>query len=124
MDQEEFHKRVSQCIKAPIPAMKKKLEDYLGICSYVDGQYNEDASFQRLEEAIKNKEKDFKGSDRHRIFYMALPPSVFIDVATGLKKNNVRDHQDKEHQFRGTSSSFESVSELLAPSDLICMFDS
>jgi len=88
MDKEEFHKRVSQCIKAPIPAMKTKLEDYLAICSYVDGQYDQDTCFQKLEQVIKEKEKGFKGSDRHRIFYMALPPSVFIDVATGLKKNN------------------------------------
>ncbi|POV94571.1 hypothetical protein PSTT_16773 [Puccinia striiformis] len=92
MDQEEFHKRVSQYIKAPIPAMKKKLEEYLGICSYVDGKYDEDACYQKLETVIKEKEKNFKGSDRHRIFYMALPPSVFIDVATGLKKNNYSPH--------------------------------
>ncbi|KAI9622549.1 hypothetical protein KEM48_007166 [Puccinia striiformis f. sp. tritici PST-130] len=50
------------------------------------------ACYQKLETVIKEKEKNFKGSDRHRIFYMALPPSVFIDVATGLKKNNYSPH--------------------------------
>lgn len=88
MEPKEFHDRITQYIKAPIPAMKTKLQEFLKICSYVDGQYNEEASFQKLEEAIREREKQFQGSERHRIFYMALPPSVFIDVANGLKKNN------------------------------------
>lgn len=89
MDEAEFHERVSQHIKAPIPAMRQKLDAFLKICSYISGQYNEDESFQRLEEKIKEAEKDMPGEHRNRVFYMALPPSVFIDVAHGLKKNCV-----------------------------------
>lgn len=88
MEESDFHSRITQNIKVPIPAMKQKLDDFLKICSYISGQYNEDESFQKLEKAMNEKEKDFKGNQRNRIFYMALPPSVFIDVAQGLKKNN------------------------------------
>ncbi|EGG11567.1 uncharacterized protein MELLADRAFT_74091 [Melampsora larici-populina 98AG31] len=88
MEEKDFHDRVTQHIKVPIPAMKQKLDSFLEICSYVSGQYNETESFKALEVAINEKEKDFKGDKRNRIFYMALPPSVFTDVAKGLKENN------------------------------------
>jgi glucose-6-phosphate 1-dehydrogenase len=58
------------------------LDEFLKLSSYVDGQYDEDESFQKLEEALK------KSGQKNRIFYMALPPSVFTTVATHLKKNN------------------------------------
>lgn len=89
MNEKDFYSRVTQHIKVPIPAMKQKLDAFLAICSYVSGQYDSDKSFQELEAAMNEKEKDFKGTQRNRIFYMALPPSVFTDVAQGLKKNNV-----------------------------------
>uniref|UniRef100_A0A0S1MKP2 Glucose-6-phosphate 1-dehydrogenase n=1 Tax=Phakopsora pachyrhizi TaxID=170000 RepID=A0A0S1MKP2_PHAPC len=88
MEDQEFYSRVSQHIKLPIAPMRQKLDSFLEICSYVSGQYNEDESFQALEAAIREKEEKFEGPRRNRIFYMALPPSVFIDVAEGLKKNN------------------------------------
>lgn len=90
MDDAEFHKRISQYIKTPIPAMKQKLDSFLEICSYMSGTYDKDESFQDLEKELKEHEQRFKGEDRNRVFYMALPPSVFISVATCLKKNNVR----------------------------------
>lgn len=90
MDDEEFHNRIKEHIKVPIPAMRQKLDGFLKICSYMSGQYDQDDSFQELEKVLKEHEKPFKGEERNRIFYMALPPSVFISVATCLKKNNVR----------------------------------
>lgn len=84
---QEFHKRASQHIKAPIPALKKKLEEFLSICSYVSGQYDEDESFQTLEKELNKVEADF-GDKKNRVFYMALPPSVFTTVATHIKRNN------------------------------------
>ena len=48
----------------------------------MDGQYDQDESFEKLEQTLK------KLGQKNRIFYMALPPSVFTTVATHLKKNN------------------------------------
>ncbi|GAA5888705.1 hypothetical protein JCM5296_000073 [Sporobolomyces johnsonii] len=90
MDKEEYHKRVTQHIKAPIPAMKKKLDEFLEICTYVSGQYDQDGGFEDLEKEIKKAEETYsdKKSPKNRVFYMALPPSVFTTVASHFKKHN------------------------------------
>ena len=87
---QDYHKRVSQYIKAPIPAMKKKLEEFLKICTYVSGQYDEDGGFEDLEKELKKCEESYsdKSSPKNRVFYMALPPSVFTVVAANFKKHN------------------------------------
>lgn len=90
MDEQEFHKRASQYIKAPIPSMKAKLQEFLTLCTYVDGQYDQDDSFQTLEHHLAEIEESYtnKNDPKNRVFYMALPPSVFTTVASHLKKNN------------------------------------
>ncbi|CEQ40088.1 SPOSA6832_01670, partial [Sporobolomyces salmonicolor] len=90
MNKEEYHKRVTQYTKAPIPAMKKKLEEFLEICTYVSGQYDQDDGFEELEKEIKKAEETYtdKDSPKNRVFYMALPPSVFTTVASHFKKHN------------------------------------
>ncbi|BGO93433.1 hypothetical protein NBRC10512_005330 [Rhodotorula toruloides] len=90
MDPEEYHKRVTQYIKAPIPAMKKKLEEFLERCSYVSGQYDKDDGFEELEKELKKCEETYedKKAPKNRVFYMALPPSVFTVVAANFKKHN------------------------------------
>lgn len=87
---QEYHKRVSQYIKTPIPALKKKLEEFLGLCTYVSGQYDQDEGFEDLEKEIKKAEETYKDQDspKNRVFYMALPPSVFTVVAANFKKHN------------------------------------
>lgn len=70
--------------------MKKKLEEFLKICTYVSGQYDDDESFQGLEKELVKIESAYteKNEPKNRVFYMALPPSVFTVVAAHLKKNN------------------------------------
>lgn len=87
---QEYHKRVTQYIKAPIPAMKKKLEEFLERCSYVSGQYDKDDGFEELEKELKKCEETYedKKAPKNRVFYMALPPSVFTVVAANFKKHN------------------------------------
>ncbi|KWU42850.1 glucose-6-phosphate dehydrogenase [Rhodotorula sp. JG-1b] len=90
MDPEEFHKRVSQYIKTPIPALKDKLKEFLERCTYVSGQYDEDQGFEDLEKELQRCEETYedKKSPKNRVFYMALPPSVFTVVAANFKKHN------------------------------------
>ncbi|KAJ2964256.1 hypothetical protein NQZ79_g743 [Umbelopsis isabellina] len=90
MNHDEYIQRISQYIKVPDnQAMKKQLEDFLAITTYQSGQYDQDEGFQNLNAYISKFETEsgFKDSNKHRIFYMALPPSVFVPVAKGLKKN-------------------------------------
>ncbi|KAF9578690.1 Glucose-6-phosphate 1-dehydrogenase, partial [Lunasporangiospora selenospora] len=81
MDRPEFLKRVSQHIKnTNSPKVKAALDQFLDQCTYVAGHYDRDDGFQQLEKEIARVEKVTGAVDR--LFYMALPPSVFIPVAT------------------------------------------
>ena len=85
MDHDEFLKRVKSYIKTPTKELEKQLEEFCGYCSYVSGQYDKDDSFKELEKHLQEIEQDRK--EQNRIFYMALPPSVFITVSQHLKRN-------------------------------------
>jgi glucose-6-phosphate 1-dehydrogenase len=86
MDHEEYLKRVKSHIKTPTKDMEEQLSTFCGFCTYVSGQYDKDESFQDLERELEKLEKGRK--ETNRVFYMALPPSVFIPVSQHLKKNN------------------------------------
>jgi glucose-6-phosphate 1-dehydrogenase len=74
-----------------LPAQKKKVDEFLAINTYLPGAYDDDGAFQNLTKELEKLESQAYGQseskDRNRIFYMALPPSVFEPVAAGLKKN-------------------------------------
>jgi glucose-6-phosphate 1-dehydrogenase len=89
MDQATFEGHVSKYIKLKTDEDKDLLQSFLKLCSYQDGQYDRDSDFQRLEQRLGEVEKVSGAAER--LFYMALPPSVFIPVAESLKKNNYRD---------------------------------
>ena len=85
MDHTEYLKRVKSYIKTPTKDVEEQLEQFCSICTYIAGQYDQDAPFQELNEALEDIEKDRKAGNR--VFYMALPPSVFITVSQHLKRN-------------------------------------
>jgi hypothetical protein len=85
MDHEEFLKRVKSYIKTPTKDMEQQLQDFCGLCTYISGQYDQDESFVELRKHLEELEKGRK--EDNRIFYMALPPSVFTTVSQHLKKN-------------------------------------
>ncbi|KAI8987752.1 glucose-6-phosphate dehydrogenase [Mycotypha africana] len=92
MEHEEYINRVTQFIKLrknEEEEDRKKLEEFKKITNYISGQYDQDASYQTLREYIEKceNERGVKDGQRNRVFYMALPPSVFIPVAQGLKRN-------------------------------------
>ena len=85
MDREEYLKRVKSHIKTPTKEMEEQLEAFCKITSYVSGQYDDDKSFQELTRHLEEYEKE--NSEQNRVFYMALPPSVFTTVTSHVKKN-------------------------------------
>ena len=85
MDHEEFLKRVKSHIKTPTKEMEEQLEDFSKMCSYISGQYDQDASFIELRQKLEELEKG--RPEQNRVFYMALPPSVFTTVSQQLKKH-------------------------------------
>jgi len=85
MDHPEYVKRVKSYIKTPTKDSEEQLENFTKMCTYISGQYDKDESFQELEKHLADLEKG--QTKNNRIFYMALPPSVFIPVSEHLKKN-------------------------------------
>lgn len=79
MDTEEYHRRIANYIKRDNnPEFDAKLEEFLNLSSYVSGGYDDSESFNRLNAHLKQVEGH---RTSNRIFYLALPPSVFVPVA-------------------------------------------
>jgi glucose-6-phosphate 1-dehydrogenase len=75
MDHDEYIRRIKSYIKTPTKETEQQLEEFAGLCTYVSGQYDKDESFQGLEQHLQEVEQG--RPENHRLFYMALPPSVF-----------------------------------------------
>lgn len=64
------------------------LDEFKQLLYYQAGSYDQDASYQALDQFIKTQlESTMTPGQRNRVFYMALPPSVFVPVARGLRQN-------------------------------------
>ncbi|KAJ6118286.1 Glucose-6-phosphate dehydrogenase NAD-binding [Penicillium samsonianum] len=87
MDHEEFLKRVRFYIKVPTKEIEKQLNQFCKMCTYVSGQYDQDDSFINLNKHLEEIEQVRQGKEQNRVFYIALPPSVFITVSEQLKHN-------------------------------------
>ena len=85
MDNKEYLARVKSYIKTPTPEMEEQLNDFLRKCSYVSGQYDSKDAFVHLREHLEELEQGRTAN--HRIFYMALPPSVFTTVSQQLMRH-------------------------------------
>ncbi|KAI9731491.1 MAG: Glucose-6-phosphate 1-dehydrogenase [Cirrosporium novae-zelandiae] len=85
MDHDEFLRRVRSYIKTPTKEMEEQLDSFCKLCTYVSGQYDKDESFHVLTKHLEDLENGKK--EDNRVFYMALPPSVFITVSQHLKRN-------------------------------------
>ena len=89
IDPQDYTKRITSYIKISDEEQDaaSKLNDFKNFNTYIAGGYEDDESFQNLNHHLEEIESKYQGPDRHRLFYFALPPSVFIPVAQHLKKN-------------------------------------
>lgn len=89
MENEEYYKRITSYIKNPNDdkEVKLKIEEFKAISTYVSGAYDKDEAFEQLNAHLDTIEAKYQTKERHRVFYLALPPSVFIPVTEHLKKN-------------------------------------
>ena len=62
---------------------EKALDALTAHLGYVSGNYQDPKTFERLAERLKGAE--------HPMFYLAIPPSLFDDVASGLAKAGLAD---------------------------------
>ena len=65
------------------PEEKSKLEEFFARNSYVAGQYDDAASYERLDSHIKALHQ---GTQTNRLSYLALPPTVYEAVTKNIHK--------------------------------------
>ena len=89
MDQAEFEKRAVSYIKIRDNDLGflNSLEAFKKSLSYVAGDYEDGAAFDVLRTHLESIESSYETKEVNRIFYLALPPSVFIPVAKNLKEH-------------------------------------
>lgn len=68
-----------------------KVESFLNRCVYLSGAYDKPEGFQKLTEAMTQHESEHTDHQPGRLFYFALPPNVFPDVAAQIKGNCMLD---------------------------------
>ena len=102
LSRDDFEARVKANI-GKSEADQSKVPGFLSICDYIRGQYDKDEDFSRLKAEIENKENQmeedsegFSDPTHKRVFYLALPPSQFVSVATEIRKNTY----DPKHRNR------------------------
>lgn len=89
---------------------RNRIDEFLGICSYISGQYDQSKGYLEAKKSILNY--------KTVIFYLALPPSAFETVASMIKQyiwnENVINRLVIEKPFGRDSESFKNLHEGLS----------
>lgn len=84
MDDPAFRQHITKnltCRYVPGESCQDRMDEFLARCFYVVGQYSSSDSFLDLYTKMKSKESS---SNTNRMFYLAIPPSVFVDVGRAI----------------------------------------
>ncbi|KAL6040782.1 Glucose-6-phosphate 1-dehydrogenase 1, chloroplastic [Balamuthia mandrillaris] len=87
MSEKDFNAKISEHFEKGAPEEKKT--EFLKHCYYQQGLYDSGDSWKEFDKVMKEREKQY-GHGEHganRIFYMAIPPSIFEDTARALRPN-------------------------------------
>ncbi|KAL8145546.1 glucose-6-phosphate 1-dehydrogenase, chloroplastic-like isoform X1 [Apium graveolens] len=81
MTDEELRTMISKTLTCRIDKSANcgdKMSQFLERCFYHSGQYNSEEHFSELDKKMKVKEA---GLLSNRLFYLSIPPNIFVDVA-------------------------------------------
>lgn len=89
MDGPGFEKRATSNIRGADENQEiaKQIEAFKKILSYIPGDYDKGDAFDNLNKHLEEIESSYQTKACNRIFYLALPPTVFIPVAKNLKQH-------------------------------------
>ena len=89
MDDAEYHKRITSYLKVADDDEdgKAKIEEFKKFSFYVSGGYEDAPSFENLNRFLEEIESKYQSKEANRIFYLALPPTVFVPVAKNLREH-------------------------------------
>ena len=125
MDRPSFLKQITQYIKGSA----EQVHAFEDICQYLHGQYDLAQDFQSLGQHLSMLEDASKDPDLVRIFYLALPPTVFVPVLHLIRQELVRGtvRVVVEKPFGRDLRSFEllqqSVAGLFTEDEVSCFFN-
>ncbi|ODV84788.1 hypothetical protein CANARDRAFT_28928 [[Candida] arabinofermentans NRRL YB-2248] len=85
---ESLRERLKPFLKTTTPESKLLVDDFLNMCSYISSPYDTAEGYQKLESEINEFDTLKQNKESHRLYYLALPPSAFITVASKLKEFN------------------------------------
>lgn len=83
---EELRERIKENLKLKDDLSKEKVDGFLLLISYISGPYDKPEGYQQLAKAIEAYDAEHKITKSERLFYLALPPSVFAEVGTHIKE--------------------------------------
>ncbi len=84
-DDEGLRKHAREAVEATVKKIDgQALEAMLARLSYVQGDYSDDATFDRVKDAL--------GDAKQPVFYLEIPPFLFSTVVKGLGKAGLVDH--------------------------------
>lgn len=81
---EEFRTRITEhltCRYSPGESCAQRMEEFLARCHYMSGSYESSDSYLDLYTMMKDVET---GRRTNRLYYLAIPPSIFLDVARAV----------------------------------------
>ena len=85
LSQQELHQRIEKSIQdAGKPVEAQAMRTLLECVSYVSGDYNNPAVFERLKQALHGT--------RRCVHYLAIPPGLFATVITGLAQSGLSEN--------------------------------
>jgi glucose-6-phosphate 1-dehydrogenase len=84
LDDAAFRKRIAEhltCRYVPGESCAARMEEFLARCTYVSGRYASRESFLNLYQHLARVPHV---KEENRLYYLAIPPSVFVDVARAI----------------------------------------
>jgi glucose-6-phosphate 1-dehydrogenase len=85
---EDFRKFLAQNIKTSDESGAQKLEGFKQLCHYYTApSYSSIEAFKEFDSTVLRKGEGEDGGNR--LFYLALPPNVFVDTCTAIKHGAV-----------------------------------
>lgn len=86
MSLEEFRNKITEnltCRYSPGESCGRRMEEFLARCEYYSGEYDSPESFANLGGRLSEIES---GEPSNRLYYMAIPPFLFLGVSRALKE--------------------------------------
>lgn len=86
LSDEDFRKKAAPAFNKE--ADKQRVENFLSRCHYRAGEYNAPELYSTLKAALISLDEKYKVPCR-RLFYLSLPPNLYLDVVKNLEKSGL-----------------------------------